>query len=299
MTKLAIVILNYNDSETTCNYINAISDYCLLDRIVIVDNCSTDESYTRIKNACSMDKISVIRTETNGGYAKGNNAGLRFLLEENEIYDYVIISNPDIIVDEDTIKKLIATIESNSDCFAVTGEVYTVTEKRIAGFRTKLPTLGNLFIESSVFLRKASWILFKYGRKYKDDNFDREGTLYKAESLPGCFFLANYKKFTELGFFDEQTFLYSEEDILFSKAKRKGYHSYVVPNTKIIHAEGTTIKKNLSGWKSRERIREQSNIIYMTSCLKTPKWLVLMYKAWNRLFFIGRFINMKLRTKYY
>lgn len=299
MAKLAMVILNYNDYEITYEYVKRIEQYGTLDRIVIVDNNSSDGSYEKLYKNCQTSKIEVLRAKENGGYAKGNNVGLRYLSSCKEKYDYVIISNPDIVVEESTIRRLLNVIESRKDCFAITGEVFTSDGKRIAGFRSKLPTICQIFIESSVILRKSLWVLFKYGRQYKNDQVEREGTLYKSESLPGCFFLANLNKFKSLGFFDEQTFLYAEEDILFSKAKASGLKFYVVPGTKIVHAEGTTIKKNLTGWISRERIREQSNIVYMNTCLNASGWITKAYIFWNRLFIVGRYLNMKLRTKYY
>ena len=298
MSKTAIVVLNYNDFSTTENYINVISRYEVLDKIVVVDNHSTDESF-RILKQLNNDKIDVIQTDCNHGYAKGNNYGLNHLLHLESKYDYVIISNPDIIVSEDSIAKLIHEMQHRSRIFAITGEIYTLNGSRIGGFRTKLPTLTMLFLESSVVLRKIFWILFKYGRRYQSDEIDCSGVLLKAESLPGCFFMANFDIFERLGFFDEQTFLYSEEDILFSKSKKAGYNSYVLRDTKIIHAEGTTIKKNISAWKKRERIRERSNTIYMKSCLNTSNQVIGLYKVWNRLFSTERFLNMKLRTKYY
>lgn len=299
MPKISIIVLNYNDYKTTYDYINTIKDYKIIDRIIVVDNCSTDDSYVMMCNSFSAWNVSVIQTPTNGGYARGNNFGLHYLADKKIDCDYVIVSNPDIIVDEVTIKRLVETIESKEKCFAVTGEIYTVSNKRIAGFRSKLPSLCQLFLESSVVLRKVASAVLNYGRQYKNDQCDREGDLYKAESLPGCFFLASFDKFQKIGFFDEQTFLYSEEDILFFKAKNSDYRSFVVPGTKIVHAEGSTIKKNLSSWITREKIRECSNLVYMNTCLESPKWICSMYRLWNRVFIFGRFLNMRFRTKYY
>lgn len=297
MARTAMIILNYNDYDTTISYINRIKNYNVLDKIIVVDNCSTDNSFQNLRNI-QNEKIVVISTNINGGYAKGNNVGLRYIMDTNNKFDYVIISNPDILVTETAIEKLLEVINLHDNCFAVTGEVYTVTNRRIAGFRSKLPTTCNLFVESSIFFRKFLWLLFKYGRQYKNDKTEIEEGLLKAESLPGCFFLADFNKFNEIGFFNEETFLYSEEDILFYKAKSAGYISYVVPNEKIIHAEGTTIKKSISAWRVRERIREESTLVYMKTCLKSSAYAILLYRIWNKIFLVERYLNMRFRTKY-
>lgn len=50
MGKTAIVVLNFNDVETTKTYIDKIGNYSILHRIIIVDNCSTDGSYETLKS---------------------------------------------------------------------------------------------------------------------------------------------------------------------------------------------------------------------------------------------------------
>ena len=71
-----IIVLNYNDFDNTFHYINRIRNYAKLDYILIVDNCSTDESFERLQKL-KDDKVNVIRTDRNEGYASGNNFGVR------------------------------------------------------------------------------------------------------------------------------------------------------------------------------------------------------------------------------
>ena len=87
----AIILLNYNDYKTVIEYINLIKNYNAIDRIVIVDNCSPDGSYEILKKYES-DKISVIQTDKNKGYAYGNNYGIHYLEKNGEKYDYITIS---------------------------------------------------------------------------------------------------------------------------------------------------------------------------------------------------------------
>lgn len=297
MATVAMIILNYNDYITTIDYVKKIRDYAVLDIIVIVDNCSTDNSMKELQ-FLKNNKVHLVKTEKNGGYAKGNNFGLRYLQTLNIMIDIVIVSNPDIIVEQESINRIIESILSTKNCFAMTGETYTIDNKRIGGFRYKLPTTGMIFLESSVVLRKLAWVLFGYGRRYINDEESIEGCLLKAEALPGCFFAAVFEQFQKMDFFDEHTFLYYEEDILFFKAKKKGLLSYVVPGIKIIHAEGKSIKKNIKAWRQREKIIEDSCIVYLRTCLKVNEGIIGLYKIWNALFLFGRYLNMIMRTKY-
>ena len=297
MGKTAIVVLNFNDVETTKTYIDKIGNYSILHRIIIVDNCSTDGSYETLKKYES-EKIKIIQTDCNRGYSSGNNYGLMYLLKMEPDLDYVIISNPDIIIEEKSIATLVQALENSPNSFATSGEVYTVNGLRTGGFRYKLPTTRMLFLESSPILRRVAWKCFNYGRRYVDDHESRVGDKLMTEALPGCFFVADFSKFKQLSFFDPDTFLYYEEDILFSKAKRRGFDSFVVKDVTLVHAEGVSIKKNIKAWSKRERMLENSCTIYMKKSLNVSNALINVYKIWNRLFTLERYLNMKFRTKY-
>ena len=115
--KNGIVILNYNDSENTSLILEDIKNYKILDKIVVVDNKSTDDSVKKLKKY-ENNKIKILEAKENKGYAAGNNIGIKYLIKE-EIIDNIIISNPDIIVTEESIKTLIKDLENKDiDCVA-------------------------------------------------------------------------------------------------------------------------------------------------------------------------------------
>ncbi len=72
---VGIVILNYNDSETTVKLLDMIKEYKILESIVVVDNNSTDNSYEVLKKF-ENNKIKVIKSKINKGYGYGNNIRL-------------------------------------------------------------------------------------------------------------------------------------------------------------------------------------------------------------------------------
>ena len=98
-----IVILNYNDSKTTSEMLDKIKSFKTLNHIVVVDNNSSDDSL-KVLEKYKSEKIDIVANKENKGYAYGNNVGIRYLRDTYKC-DYVFISNPDIIVSEETIKK--------------------------------------------------------------------------------------------------------------------------------------------------------------------------------------------------
>ena len=97
--KLGMCIVNYNDYKTTKRLIDNIINYKCLDKIVVVDNKSTDNSLINLKKLESK-KIKIIASNKNGGYSYALNIGCKYLIEEFKELT-IIVSNSDIIIDSE------------------------------------------------------------------------------------------------------------------------------------------------------------------------------------------------------
>ena len=235
--KTGIVILNYNDYNTTCEMIEQIKDYKCLNHILIVDNKSTDRSYSKLKKL-EKKNIEVIKTDENKGYAYGNNFGIKYL-EEHYRLDNIIISNPDVIVSEDTINKLIEDLKDDN----ITLIAPVIEEKGTLSRGWKLPKFKEDLLSNITYFHKYSKKLLSY----KDDHYDKK--LSRVEAVHGCFFMIRLKDFKEVDFFDENTFLYYEENILGKKLKDNGMFTYVDNTVKVIHNLSVSVDKTYNSIK--------------------------------------------------
>lgn len=225
----AIIILNYNDSETTEKLVNKIISYKKIDKIIIVDNKSTDKSYEKLKKYESK-KIDVIQTLENKGYASGNNYGAFFAIKKYNPR-YIIIANPDIEFEEEIITKIIDKLES-SDCYAL-GTARMYKENNF----WKLPTFKDNIMSMFLGISKIKRILKnKKNRKIKNDEIE-------IEVAAGSFFIIKSKVFKEINGFDEETFLYCEENILAEKLKKAGYKSLLLNNCVYFHYHSVSINR--------------------------------------------------------
>lgn len=292
---VSMVILNYNDWEMTQKYALSISRMDIVDHVVIVDNCSPDGSYEKLKSIES-NKIDVIKTGSNGGYAKGNNFGVRFVVEHYGLEGIVFISNPDIEIEESAIRNLICTLENNKEFFAMTGLVYNANNELIPIFTWHLPTVPMLFVNSCTVLRNLLFKMFGYGTKVKKEKCDFTKQFIQCEALPGCFFAAAVEKWVEIGGFSEETFLFFEEDILFTKAKKNGMKVALVPEAKVKHLEGISVKKSLNSWKRRELILQDSCGVYMREALGKKSGIIRFYKAWNQFWLPERYLFYRIKN---
>ena len=226
--KNAIVILNYNDSSTTIKLVEQIKNYKKLDRIIITDNCSSDNSYDLLYQKYNINKkIDIIRTENNNGYANGNNFGVYYAIKEYNA-DYVLIANPDILFSEDVIVEIENQFKRNSDIAVLAPLVSN-------GYNSwKLPNYSKILASMFLYLNK------KFGNQvYKTQKED----INYVDVVAGSLFAIRSNVFTEINGFDNRTFLYYEENILAYKLRQKGYKSAILGNVRYDHCHAASIKK--------------------------------------------------------
>lgn len=111
--KVAVIIVEFNDAEETIKYVKKIETYKNIQRIVVVDNHSTDLNVVSRLQEIQNEKVIVLQADKNGGYNYGNNYGIHYLEQKGEKYDYFIISNPDVEVEEAAIQECLTFLEKD------------------------------------------------------------------------------------------------------------------------------------------------------------------------------------------
>lgn len=256
--KTAIIILNYNDYITTETYVNIIKSYQSIDKILVVDNNSSKNDYEKLIEL-SNEKIDIIKTDKNGGYAYGNNFGVRFLIEKygKNYFDTYIISNPDIYVEDSAIKRCNSKLHSSKDIAQIAPRMYFVTGPARRSAWKKRTYLIDIAC-STRLLELLLFFLLKKG-EYNKEDFNKE--YLDVYALAGSFFLIKSRIFEEIGMFDENTFLFFEEDILGDKISKRGMKVLSVNNEKFIHYDSQTIGKLMNLFK-KQKIIFQSRKYY-------------------------------------
>lgn len=245
MSKIGMIILNYNDYETTYDMINQIKNYKILDYIIIVDNNSTDSKYEKLKKL-EKNNIKVIKTNENKGYAYGNNYGIKYL-NNNYKVDYIIISNPDIIVSEDVIKKLKKEMDTNKKISIIAPTIKQLNEE-LKGW--KLPRYSDELLSNINYIHRIAKKRTLYPLEYYNDK------LTKVEVVSGCFFMARKTDFEKINYFDEGTFLYYEENIIGKKLKDINKNTYVDNEVSVIHNLSISVNKSFNSIKKYKILKE-------------------------------------------
>ena len=245
----ALVIVNYNDGRMAAELAQKLAGYDCLEAVIVVDNGSTDDS-AEVLAGLEAGKLHVIRTDKNGGYSYAMNAGCRYavqLLGECRI----AISNSDIRpCDNDSLAVLMAY----ADTYAVVGPVIHQNGDISRGWR--LPTArDDIMMNIPVFYR---WYEKKHLFYPKELYFGRVSIV---ETVSGCFFVISSAFYEQMGGFDENVFLYYEENILGAAARKLRKRIAVINDVSVDHIHSATVDKNLN-WRGKYDNLKRSQYYY-------------------------------------
>lgn len=260
--KLGMCIVNYNDYKTTKRLIDNIINYKCLDKIVVVDNKSTDNSLINLKKLESK-KIKIIASNKNGGYSYALNIGCKYLIEEFKELT-IIVSNSDIIIDSEN--DLIELAKIVSDNRVVVAPTIIEGNNLNRGWKIPKPTddiLQNIFYFHRYFKKKIM---------YPDNYYYKK--LSKVEVVSGSFFLINSKHLENINYFDDKVFLYYEENILGVKTKKAGKSMVVVNDIDVVHDHSVTIDKSLKAIKKYDILKQSQ--YYFEKYYNKANWLQLL-----------------------
>lgn len=277
MSKSAMIILVYGDSDSAIDLVNSVKDYNILDEIILVDNCSPDASYEKLKPLESTH-IHVIKTKANEGIAKGNNFGAAYAKQICPDVDYYLFSNPDVITGTESINDMIVFLDRNPDVGAVCPMELTKEKEYARDFAWKLPTYWNyvksvLPVYMNLNKRKKSFLWW-----YDVENAVKQDIFY-ADVIISCFIMIRRTSYEEVGGFYERTFLYNEENIIAYRFREKGIKLAVLMKHPIIHLGCSSMNKANINWEWKTKIMFDSSYIYLEDCLKVSRLALWFYSV--------------------
>ena len=250
--KVAIIIVNYNDVDDTVKYVNTIRNYDILNRIMIVDNNSTNPDVEGKLEALVDDKVKFVKAEKNGGYNYGNNYGIKYLDSIGEKYDYIVISNPDIKVSEEAINHSIEVLKSDDKIAVIAPRMYNKDDLPIRRSSWRERTIKRDIVHSTRLL-EALFFNVLFNGEYSDEEYEKNEIL-EVEAISGSFFIIKDEVLRKIGLFDENVFLFYEEDILSRKIKELGMKIVSLNSEKFIHYESQTIGKTFTYFKKMNQM---------------------------------------------
>lgn len=299
-SSIYVVILNWNSAQDTIHCIKSVLNLNKIKDVTIVvcDNDSKKESYEEIKNFVlertntsnliiaeneipdyknSNYKIVLIKNEENYGYAGGNNRGVRFALNQENM-QYVWILNNDTEVAPDSLDYLIDKFESN--------ERYGVLGSKLIEFedRHKVQSIGGTINPRFCTTKEIGSELGI------DEIVDEKSYEKKIDYIIGASMIFSRSCLKLVGLMCEDYFLYYEEIDICNRIRQKNLDVGVATKSIVYHKLGASTNKGKSDIADYYSVRNR---------LIIAKKFYNEYETLTRLSLLGVIFNRIVRFEFY
>jgi GT2 family glycosyltransferase len=234
--KVGVIILTYNSEDFIKECILSIlKNFGANFEIVVIDNCSTDGTIKVIKK--SFPDLKLLKTNKNLGYAGGNNVGINYFLKKK--VDYILLLNPDTIVDNQLIEQLVKVMQENNQIGTVGPIITYLKEPR------KIWFAGGYFNQMFCYT-KHPWM-----NRLLEDVEIASGPV---DFITGACMLIRSKIIVKTGLLPEQYFLYFEDAFFCQQVRACGYKNHLLAKPLVKHivsaSTGEAGKNTLSPLKA-------------------------------------------------
>lgn len=233
--KLSIVIVNYNVAYFLEHCLYSVRNACkrIDAEVFVVDNNSVDNSISMLKE--KFPDVILIANKDNVGFSKANNQAIRQAKGE-----YVLILNPDTVVEEDTFEKCIEFMDSHPECGALGVKMIDGSGKFLKESKRGFPSPWASFCKmsglTSLFPHSKKYAYYYMGHLSEDE-------VNEVDILAGAFMMMRKECLDKVGLLDEDYFMYGEDIDLSYRITKGGYKNYYFPKARIIHYKGESTKK--------------------------------------------------------
>jgi GT2 family glycosyltransferase len=232
---LSVIIVSYNVKyflEQCLHSVEKASEHIAVE-IFVVDNNSADGSVQMV--AEKFPAVHLISNDVNLGFAKANNQAIRLASGK-----YILLLNPDTLVQEDTFSKCVAHMDEFSDIGALGVKMIDGAGNFLPESKRAMPTPGVAFYKifgfSALFPRSTT-----FGRYHL--SFLNKDKIHDVDVISGAFMLLRKSALEKSGLLDEVFFMYGEDIDISYRIKLAGYRNVYFPLTTIIHYKGESTKK--------------------------------------------------------
>lgn len=236
-----IVIVNYRTAELAIDCLRSLSSQ-VADlaggRAAVIDNASGDGSAEKLSAAIEREGWSswamVMPLDRNGGFSFGNNAGVRMALSAPQPPANVMLLNPDTLVRPGAIKALVQFMESHPEA-GIAGSQLEDPDGGMAPSAHRFPSpLSEL--EAGARLAVLSRLL----HRYVVTPVLPQHTAHSCDWVSGASMMIRRQVIADIGWIDEDFFLYFEEVDFCRRARMAGWKCWLIPDSRVVHLEGAS-----------------------------------------------------------
>ncbi|MFN4122913.1 MAG: glycosyltransferase family 2 protein [Flavobacteriales bacterium] len=238
--KLSVVIVNYNVEYFLDQCLSSVEQACkgIDAEVFVVDNASSDGSLEMLRQ--KHPSVKLIANKDNVGFSKANNQAI-----VQSTGEYVLLLNPDTVVEEDTFSHCIEFMDARPDAGACGVKLIDGKGNFLPESKRGLPTPAVSFYKISG-LSKLFPKSKRFG-KYHLGYLDAE-SVQEIDVLSGAFMFIRREALNKAGLLDEAFFMYGEDIDLSYRITQAGYKIFYTPGTRTIHYRGESTKKGSANY---------------------------------------------------
>lgn len=215
---LCLLIINYNGLRYLERYLKGISEACNRNNItlIVTDSGSSDGSLQYLADHAYQYTVTL---EPAKGFANNVNHGIQYAMCVSS-FDYFIISNNDI---------------------EVSGELFPVLKSTLKMINEKFPDNGIIGFDEVLVDRADYFKAFSYSGY-------ESSAVKKVNDIPGFFMIIRKEVIENIGLFDEEYFMYGEDNDFFTRAKKAGFGIYNTFLPVLHYSEGSSADSKKTSW---------------------------------------------------
>ena len=246
MIDLTIIIVSYNTIDLLKKCINAIEKYeKKVKKIIIVDNNSSDGTLEYLSKFIKQkSRYQLVSLKKNKGFAAGNNVGLKKAKTK-----YSLLLNSDTEFKSSILEDMVSWMDEN-DSIGVSSCKLVYSSGKVQGTGGYFPNLLNVFTWMTIQDLPFVDNIIKPFHPHKEKSANKNDKFYESKReldwVTGAFFLIRSKMLKEIGYIDEDYFMYTEEVDLCYRANQKSWKVMYNPKWEIIHHGGSSSTKEFS-----------------------------------------------------
>lgn len=300
MSKISVVIVNYNGKDTLFECLTNLTNNLRDIEIVVFDNASTDGAPSMVEE--QFANVKLIKSKTNKGIAYGYNRALKHTSSK-----FILYLGSDAFPSQQVLDNLVEYLKSNTHVGLVTAKLLdrhgVIDLDAHRGFPTPWVALTHFTGLSKLF--STSKIFNGYFLGYKNMS-----TPHEIDACISHFMLTKKEVIDQVGGWDEDYFVYGEDIDFCFRIKQAGYKIMYLPEYEVLHYKGTTvgIRKNtqdISRVNSNTKLdMKKASVkameIFYTKHYKTkyPRALTMLVLVGLNLMLLYRVISFKIRNAY-
>jgi len=272
---IAVIIVNFNAGETLQKCVHALLNSTEHFRVTIVDNASSDNSAQQLRHSIGDHQgVEFLFNPLNIGFAPAVN-----LVARRAVEDWVLILNPDCILEPSALRRLKIALQADSNAALAgpavhdeNGQIQRATVRRFPNPWKSLMTVSGLS-------RLGKWSPLFDGVEV-DTKPSKTGAV---DAVSGACMLVNRTALESIGYMDEAYKLHCEDLDLMYQLKQKGWHCLYVPEAGCVHLQGLSSRSRPT-WVHYQKHRGMARFFnkFQAESLSAPLRVLVRTGIWLR-----------------